>query len=92
MVMISIIFMITTGRDCFFLLYIYGNFSKALLYNRIQRGGLRIRISAYQSLRNSVRKVLGVIVGLLKDKACAEEKADKKRPKIEGYRSTEGKK
>ncbi|PKK69248.1 hypothetical protein RhiirC2_850855 [Rhizophagus irregularis] len=26
----------------------------------------------YQSLRNSVKKVLGVVVGLLKDRACAE--------------------
>jgi len=31
-----------------------------------------------------VRKVLGIIVGLLKDRACAEEEPDRKRARIEG--------
>jgi hypothetical protein len=41
----------------------------------------------YQSLCKSVRKVLGIIVGLLKDRACAEEEPERKRVRIEGKRS-----
>ncbi|RGB25793.1 hypothetical protein C1646_820819 [Rhizophagus diaphanus] len=41
----------------------------------------------YQTLRKGVRKVLGIIVGLLKDRACAEEEPERKRVRIEGYRS-----
>jgi hypothetical protein len=41
----------------------------------------------YQSLCKSVRKVLGIIVGLLKDRACAEEEPERKRVRIEGNRS-----
>jgi hypothetical protein len=41
----------------------------------------------YQTLRNGVKKVLGVVVGLLKDRACAEEEPERKRVRIEGYRS-----
>jgi hypothetical protein len=41
----------------------------------------------YQSLYKSVRKVLGIIVGLLKDRACAEEEPERKKVRIEGYRS-----
>ncbi|GBB97128.1 hypothetical protein RclHR1_02920013 [Rhizophagus clarus] len=40
----------------------------------------------YQTLRKGVRKVLGIIVGLLKDKACAEEEPERKRARIEDYR------
>ncbi|CAG8646022.1 1258_t:CDS:2 [Acaulospora morrowiae] len=41
----------------------------------------------YQTLRSGVRKVLGVIVGLIKDRACSDKEPDRKRSKIEGYRS-----
>jgi hypothetical protein len=41
----------------------------------------------YQTLRKGVRRVLGIIVGLLKDRACAEEEPDRKKARIEGYRS-----
>jgi hypothetical protein len=34
-----------------------------------------------------VRKVLGIIVGLLKDRACAEKEPKRKRVRIKGYRS-----
>jgi hypothetical protein len=34
-----------------------------------------------------VKEVLGIIVGLIKDRACAEEEPDRKRVRIEGYRS-----
>ncbi|PKY60793.1 hypothetical protein RhiirA4_484932 [Rhizophagus irregularis] len=33
----------------------------------------------YQSLRNGVKKVLGVVVGLLKDRACAEGDSPSKK-------------
>ncbi|EXX62916.1 hypothetical protein RirG_157300 [Rhizophagus irregularis DAOM 197198w] len=42
----------------------------------------------YQTLRNGVKKVLGVVVGLLKDRACAEDDSlSKKKASIEEYRS-----
>ncbi len=34
-----------------------------------------------------MKEVLGIIIGLLKDRACAEEEPDRKRARIEGYRS-----
>ncbi|PKK57606.1 hypothetical protein RhiirC2_763856, partial [Rhizophagus irregularis] len=39
----------------------------------------------YQSLYKNVKKVLGIIVSLLKDRAYAEEEPKRKRVKIEGY-------
>ena len=41
----------------------------------------------YQTLRKGVKKVLGIIIGLLEDRACVEDKSDRKRAKIEEYRS-----
>ncbi|PKC52963.1 hypothetical protein RhiirA1_543336 [Rhizophagus irregularis] len=41
----------------------------------------------YQTLRKGVKKVLGIIVGSLEDRACVEDKSDRKRARIEGYRS-----
>jgi hypothetical protein len=41
----------------------------------------------YQTLRNGVKKVLGVVVDLLKDRACAEDDSpSKKKARIEEYR------
>ena len=41
----------------------------------------------YQTLCNGVRKVLGVVVGLLKDRAYAEDDSpSKKKARIEEYR------
>jgi hypothetical protein len=40
----------------------------------------------YQTLHNGVKRVLGVIVGLLKDRVCAEDESpSKKKARIEGY-------
>lgn len=39
-----------------------------------------------------VKKVLGMIIGLLKDRACIDKSPLSKRIRIEGYRSTRGKK
>ncbi|PKC64440.1 hypothetical protein RhiirA1_462411 [Rhizophagus irregularis] len=42
----------------------------------------------YQTLRNGVKKVMGVVVGLLKDRACAEDDSlSNKKARIEEYRS-----
>jgi len=42
----------------------------------------------YQTLRNGVKKILGVVVGLLKDRAYAEDESpSKKKARIEEYRS-----
>ncbi|RIA91178.1 hypothetical protein C1645_805353 [Glomus cerebriforme] len=38
--------------------------------------------NSYKSLCNSVKEVLGVIVGLLKDRACAEEEPERKRVRL----------
>ncbi|PKK63419.1 hypothetical protein RhiirC2_855023 [Rhizophagus irregularis] len=35
----------------------------------------------------SVKEVLGIIVALLKDRACVEDEPDRKRVRIEGYHS-----
>ncbi|RIA86589.1 hypothetical protein C1645_740741 [Glomus cerebriforme] len=39
----------------------------------------------YQTLRKDVKKVLGIIIGLLEDRACVENKSDRKRARIEKY-------
>jgi hypothetical protein len=40
----------------------------------------------YQTLRNGVKRVLGVVVGLLKNRACTEnDSPSKKKAKIEKY-------
>jgi hypothetical protein len=41
----------------------------------------------WQDLYESVKKVLSVVVGLLKDRACLDDEPDRKRARIEGYRS-----
>ena len=41
----------------------------------------------YRTLRNDVKKVLGGIVWLIKDRACSDDEPNRKRSKIEGYRS-----
>jgi hypothetical protein len=41
----------------------------------------------YKTLHSDMKKVLGMVVGMLIDRACAEEEPDRKRARIEGYRS-----
>jgi len=44
--------------------------------------------NAYQTLRDGVKEALEIIVGLLKDRACAEDDSpSKKKARIDGYRS-----
>jgi len=33
-----------------------------------------------------VKKVLSVMLGIIKDRACVEEESDRKRARIKGYR------
>ena len=81
---------VTTGWDWHFLLYSPGKISKAsdTAYSiEFTKKALDPNSEEYQSLCKNVRKVLGIIVGLLKDRACAEEEPERKRVRIEGYRS-----
>jgi len=46
-----------------------------------------------KDLRKNVKRVMEVVVGLLKDRLeCLGEEPDRKKARIEGYRSTGGKK
>ncbi|RIA88255.1 hypothetical protein C1645_826619 [Glomus cerebriforme] len=79
---------VTTGRDWHFLLYSPGKISKAsdTVYSiEFTKKALDLNSNSYKSLCNSVKEILGIIVGLLKDRACAEEEPDRKRARIEEY-------
>ncbi|PKY59292.1 hypothetical protein RhiirA4_481899 [Rhizophagus irregularis] len=81
---------VTSARDWHFLLYSPGEIlqaSKAPFSIEFTEESLVENSEEYQTLRKGVRKVLGIIVGLLKDRACAEEEPERKRVRIEGYRS-----
>ena len=39
----------------------------------------------YHALRNSMKKVLGIIIALLKDHTCVEKSPATKRARVEGY-------
>ena len=76
---------VTTARDWHFLLYTPGKFSQG---NKLPFSIEFSEYALYKSLRNGVKKVLGVVVGLLKDRACAEDNPpSKKKARIEEYRS-----
>ena len=81
---------VTSARDWHFLLYSPGEISQASelpVTIEFNKKALDKNSNAYQSLRNGVKEVLGIIVGLLKDRVCAEdEPPSKKRARIEGYR------
>ena len=62
---------VTPARNWYFLLYSPGEISQAS------------EIPHTQTLRDGVKKVLGAIIGLIKDKACSDEEP----AKIEGYHS-----
>ncbi|PKY49593.1 hypothetical protein RhiirA4_465642 [Rhizophagus irregularis] len=75
------------GQDWHFLLYSPGKISKAsdTAYSiEFTKKALDPNSNSYKSLCNSVKEVLEiVIVGLLKDRACAEKEPDRKRARIE---------
>jgi hypothetical protein len=82
---------VTTARDWHFLLYTPGKISqgsKLPFSIEFSEDALDKESEEYQTLRNGVKKALGVVVGLLKDRACAEDDSpSKKRARIEKYRS-----
>ena len=81
---------VTTGRDWHFLLYSPGQISKAsdtALTIEFTKKALEKNSEEYHALRKNVKKVLGVVVGLLKDRACVEKSPAKKRARVEEYRA-----
>ena len=82
---------VTTARDWHFLLYTPGIISqggKLPLSIEFSEDALKKDSVEYQTLHNGVKKVLGVVVGLLKDRACAEDDSlSKKKARIEEYHS-----
>jgi hypothetical protein len=81
---------VTTARDWHFLLYTPGKFSqgsKLPFSIEFSEDALNKDSVEYQTLRNGVKKVFGVVVGLLRDRACAEDDSpSKKKARIEEYR------
>ena len=81
---------VTTARDWHFLLYSPGEISQASelpLAIEFNKKALDRDSEEYRTLCKGVKKVLSAIVGLIKDRACSDEAPDRKRAKIEGYRS-----
>ena len=81
----------TTARDWHFLLFSPGEISQASelpVTIEFNKKALNRSSNAYQLLRSAVKEVLEIIVGLLKDRACAEDDSpSKKKARIEEYRS-----
>ena len=88
---IILIAVCTTARDWHFLLYTPGKISqgsKLPFSIEFSEDALNKNSEEYQTLHNGVKKVLDVVVGLLKDRACAEDDfPSKKKARIEEYRS-----
>ncbi|RIA90614.1 hypothetical protein C1645_823147 [Glomus cerebriforme] len=82
---------VTTARDWHFLLYTLGKIlqdSKLPFSIKFFEDTLNKESEEYKSLCNSVKKVLDVVVGLLKNRAYAEDdSSSKKKAKIEEYHS-----
>ncbi|GES82228.1 hypothetical protein GLOIN_2v1587390 [Rhizophagus clarus] len=81
---------VTSVRDWHFLLYIPGEISQAseLPFTiEFNKKALDKDSEEYVTLCKRVLKVLGIIVGLLKDRTYAKEEPERKRVRIEGYRS-----
>ncbi len=71
------------------MLYSPGQISKAsdtALSIEFTKKALEKNSEEYRALFKGVKKVLGVIVGLLKDRACVEKTPATKRARVEGYR------
>ena len=81
----------TTARDWHFLLFSPGEISQASelpVTIEFNKKALDRSSNAYKSLRSAVKEVLEIIVGLLKDRTCAEDDPpSKKKSRIEEYRS-----
>ena len=82
---------VTTARDWNFLLYSPNEISQeseAPFTISFNRKALNKESEEYQTLYNGVKKVLGMVVGMLIDRASAEDESpSKKKARVEGYRS-----
>ena len=82
---------VTTARDWHFLLYSPGEISQAselLLAIEFNKKALVKDFEEYKTLHSDVKKVLGMVVGMLVDRASAkDESPSKKKARVEGYRS-----
>ena len=82
---------VTTGRDWHFLLYTPGEISKASdtpLTIEFTKKALDKKSEEYRAMCDGVKKVLGVVVGLIKDRASIEKSPAKKRARVKAYRAT----
>ena len=81
----------TSARDWHFLLYSPSEISQASevpVIIEFNKKALNKEFKECKLLCNGMKKVLGVVVGLLKDRACAEDDSlSKKKARIEEYRS-----
>lgn len=80
---------VTTGQDWQFLLYAPKTILKGnkLPYKiELTDDALVYDSEEYHSLCKDVRKILGIIVGLLKDRACVDNSPEAKRIKVNSYR------
>jgi hypothetical protein len=90
MLLISVLFGVLYHHNRLGLAFPFGKISKTsdTAYSiKFTKKALDPNSEEYQSLCKSVRKVLGIMVGLLKDRVCAEEEPKRKRVRIEGYHS-----
>ena len=83
---------VTTATEWYFILFAsdggISSTSKDPLYIRLSEHALKEGSEEEKDLRKNVRRVMEVIVGLLKDRLeCVDEEPDRKRARIEGYRS-----
>ncbi len=82
---------VTTARDWHFLLYSPNEISQASevpFTIEFNKKALNKESEEYQTLYNGVKKVLGMVVGMLIDRARAEEeKPEVKRARVKSYRS-----
>jgi len=81
----------TTARDWHFLLFSPGEISQASelpITIKFNKKALDRSSNTYQLLRSAMKEVLEIIVGLLKNRACAEDDSpSKKKARIEEYHS-----
>ncbi|PKC55357.1 hypothetical protein RhiirA1_446853 [Rhizophagus irregularis] len=82
---------VTTASEWYFILFAsdgISSTSKDPLNIRFSESALKEGSEEEKDLCNNVKRVMEVIVGLLKDRLeCMDEEPDRKKARIEGYRS-----
>ena len=82
---------VTTASEWYFILFASNGISstsKDPLNIRFSESALKEGSEEEKELRKNVKRVMEVIVGLLKDRLeCVDEEPDKKRARVEEYRS-----